>query len=165
MIDTTSTQPSVQPRSGRTLAIRPALLAGCLLGALMPSAASAQETAAPMDGYVTTHVLDAAQGHPAAGVEIELFSIDGEGRTLVRTVETNADGRTDEPVIPKGELATGVYELVFHAGSYLKAAGLVNESPPFLDVIPIRFGVADAGEHYHVPLLLSPYSYSTYRGS
>ncbi len=117
------------------------------------------------EGYVTTHVLDAGKGCPAKGLRIELFRIEGEGRRLVRTVETNADGRTDGPVIPKGELATGVYELVFHAGSYLEAAGLVDGSPLFLDVIPIRFGIADAGEHYHVPLLLSPFGYSTYRGS
>lgn len=159
MIDTTG----ARPRSARTLSVRSALLAGCVLGALLPSAAAAQE--ASMDGYVTTHVLDAAQGRPAAGMQIDLFSIDGESRNLVRTVETNADGRTDAPVIPKGELATGVYELVFHAGSYLEAAGLAGGNPLFLDVIPIRFGIADAGEHYHVPLLLSPHSYSTYRGS
>ena len=165
MIDTTSARPPARPRSRRAPSIRSALVAGCLLGAFLPSAAGAQEAAAPMDGYVTTHVLDAAQGHPAAGVRIDLFSIDGERRTLVRTVETNADGRTDEPVIPKGALTAGVYELVFHAGSYLEAAGLVDEGPRFLDMIPIRFGVDDAGEHYHVPLLLSPYSYSTYRGS
>ena len=82
-----------------------------------------------------------------------------------RTVTPNADGRTDAPVIPKGELAAGVFELVFHAGAYLDAAGLPAEAPRFLDLIPIRFGIADPGEHYHVPLLLAPYSYSTYRGS
>ena len=117
------------------------------------------------EGYVTTHVLDAGRGCPAAGMRIELFRIEGESRRLVRTVETNADGRTDAPVIPKGELAAGVWELVFHAGAYLDAAGAPGESPRFLDLIPIRFGIADTGEHYHVPLLLAPYSYSTYRGS
>ena len=117
------------------------------------------------EGYVTTHVLDAGRGCPAAGMRIELFAIEGESRRLVRTVETNADGRTDAPVIPKGELAPGTYELVFHAGAYLDAAGVAGESPRFLDVIPIRFGIGDPGEHYHVPLLLAPYSYSTYRGS
>ena len=117
------------------------------------------------EGYVTTHVLDAARGCPAAGMRIELFRIEGERRRLVREVTTNADGRTDAPVIPMGEAETGVWELVFHAGAYLDAAGLGGESPRFLDVIPIRFGIADAGEHYHVPLLLAPYSYSTYRGS
>ena len=117
------------------------------------------------EGYVTTHVLDAGRGCPAAGMRIELYRIEGEGRRLVREVVTNADGRTDGPVIPKGEMEVGVWELVFHAGAYLDAAGAAGESPRFLDVIPIRFGVADAGEHYHVPLLLAGYSYSTYRGS
>ncbi len=117
------------------------------------------------DGYVTTHVLDAARGCPAAGMTIELYRIEGETRTLARSVVTNDDGRTDAPVIPKGELDRGVYELVFHAGTYLDQAGLAAESPKFLDLIPIRFGVADTEAHYHVPLLLSPYSYSTYRGS
>ena len=103
-------------------------------------------------------------GAPAKGLRIELFRIEGEGRRLVRTVETNADGRADAPVIPKGELERGVWELVFHAGDYLDAAGVPGEGPGSLDVIPIRFGIADVGEHYHVPLL-APYSYSTYRGS
>lgn len=117
------------------------------------------------EGYVTTHVLDAGRGCPAAGMRIDLFRLDGEARSLVRSVTTNADGRTDAPVIPKGELVPGVWELVFHAGDYLDAAGVAGETPRFLDVIPIRFGIADAAEHYHVPLLLSGYSYSTYRGS
>jgi 5-hydroxyisourate hydrolase len=117
------------------------------------------------EGYVTTHVLDAGRGCPAAGMRIDLFRIEGEARRLVRSVTTNADGRTDAPVIPKGELAAGTWELLFHAGAYLDAAGLPGERPRFLDLIPIRFGIADAAEHYHVPLLLAPYSYSTYRGS
>jgi 5-hydroxyisourate hydrolase len=116
-------------------------------------------------GYVTTHVLDASRGCPAAGMRIELYRIEGERRQLVREVITNADGRTDAPVIPKGEAEPGVWELVFYAGPYLDAAGTPGEGDRFLDVIPIRFGIADACEHYHVPLLLSPYSYSTYRGS
>ena len=117
------------------------------------------------EGYVTTHVLDAGRGMPAAGMRIDLFHIEGENRRLVRSVVTNADGRTDGPVIPKGEMAIGLYELLFHAGAYLDAAGLPGEKPRFLDLIPIRFGLADPEEHYHVPLLLAPYSYSTYRGS
>jgi 5-hydroxyisourate hydrolase len=117
------------------------------------------------EGYVTTHVLDAGRGCPAAGMRIDLLRIEGEDRRLVRSVTTNADGRTDSAVIPKGELEPGSFELVFHAGAYLDAAGLPGEAPRFLDLIPIRFGIADAGEHYHVPLLLAPYSYSTYRGS
>ena len=99
------------------------------------------------------------------GCAIELFEVDGESRRLVRSVVTNSDGRTDGAVIPQGEMRTGVFELVFHAGDYLDGAGLGGESPRFLDLIPIRFGVADAAAHYHVPLLLAPYSYSTYRGS
>ena len=117
------------------------------------------------EGYVTTHVLDAGRGCPAAGMRIELWRIDGTGRRLVREVVTNADGRTDGAVIPKGELEVGVWELVFFAGDYLDAVGAPGESPRFLDVVPIRFGTADAGAHYHVPLLLAGYSYSTYRGS
>ncbi len=112
----------------------------------------------------TTHVLDAARGCPAAGLRIELFRIDGERRSRVREVVTNADGRTDAPVIPRGEAEPGTWELLFHAGPYLEAAGLSGK-PHFLDQIPIRFGIADAEAHYHVPLLLAPYSYSTYRGS
>jgi 5-hydroxyisourate hydrolase len=117
------------------------------------------------EGYVTTHVLDAGRGVPAAGMRIDLFRLDGEDRRLVRSVVTNDDGRTDTPVIPKGELAVGLYELLFHAGDYLDAAGLPGEAPRFLNLVPIRFGIADAAAHYHVPLLLAPYSYSTYRGS
>jgi 5-hydroxyisourate hydrolase len=117
------------------------------------------------EGYVTTHVLDAGRGCPAAGMTVELYRIEGEGRRLLRSVVTNADGRTDAPVIPKGELESGSYELIFYAGAYLDAAGLAGESPRFLDLVPIRFGIADASQHYHVPLLLAPYSYSTYRGS
>lgn len=116
-------------------------------------------------GYVTTHVLDAARGCPAAGMRIELFRIEGETRRRVRDVTTNSDGRTDAPVIPQGELEAGAFELVFHAGDYLAGAGLGGDAPRFLDLIPIRFGIADPSQHYHVPLLLSPFSYSTYRGS
>lgn len=117
------------------------------------------------DGYVTTHVLDAARGCPAEGLAIEVWRVDGDARTLLRRVETNDDGRTDAPPIPKGELAPGVFEFVFHAGAYLDRALGPSDGPRFLDVVPIRFGVADASQHYHVPLLLSPFSYSTYRGS
>ena len=116
-------------------------------------------------GYVTTHVLDAARGCPAAGMVIELYRHVGGTRELLRSVTTNDDGRTDAPVIPKGELGVGSYELVFHAGDYLETIDGGVEGPRFLDLIPIRFGIADAGQHYHVPLLLSPFSYSTYRGS
>ena len=117
-----------------------------------------------MTGYLTTHVLDTARGRPAEGLKIELFRIDGESRTLLKTLSTNDDGRTDEQILPASEFATGVYELVFHAGAYLDAIGTPPEEPRFLDVIPIRFGMSEAS-HYHVPLLLSPFGFSTYRGS
>ena len=117
-----------------------------------------------MTGYLTTHVLDTARGCPAAGLEIELYRIEGETRTHLRTLTTNHDGRTDTPILPKAEFRTGTYELIFHAGAYLDACGTPPEEPRFLDVVPIRFGMSDAA-HYHVPLLLSPFGYSTYRGS
>jgi 5-hydroxyisourate hydrolase len=117
-----------------------------------------------MAGYLTTHVLDTARGKPAAGLAIDLYRLSGDSRTHLGRHVTNADGRTDAPVLPQAEFATGTYELVFHAGAYLDAAGVPPESPRFLDVVPIRFGMS-ADDHYHVPLLLSPYGYSTYRGS
>ncbi|NJO38033.1 MAG: hydroxyisourate hydrolase [Rhizobiales bacterium] len=117
-----------------------------------------------MAGFLTTHVLDTARGCPAAGLRIELYRIDGERRTRLETCITNGDGRTDGPILPEGSFETGVYELVFHAGAYLDQAGTPPERPRFLDLVPIRFGMSEAG-HYHVPLLLSPFSYATYRGS
>lgn len=117
-----------------------------------------------MAGYLTTHVLDTATGRPAAGMKIDLYRISDDGAELIKTVETNADGRTDAQILPSGEFARGVYELRFHAGAYLDAQGVPPESPRFLDMIPIRFGMSE-DTHYHVPLLLSPFGYSTYRGS
>ncbi|NJK45435.1 MAG: hydroxyisourate hydrolase [Pleurocapsa sp. SU_196_0] len=113
---------------------------------------------------LSTHVLDTARGKPASNLKIELFVV-GEARGLVKTVFTNDDGRTDEPLLTGESIPTGVYELVFHAGAYLRERGLELPQPAFLDEIVIRFGVSDAHGHYHVPLLLSPYGYSTYRGS
>jgi 5-hydroxyisourate hydrolase len=98
-------------------------------------------------------------------MRVQLYRFGPEGPRLVRKMVTNSDGRTDTPVIPQGELERGVWELVFQAGEYLDATGQPGEEPRFLDVIPIRFGIERAGEHYHVPLLLAPYGYSTYRGS
>ena len=111
-------------------------------------------------GRLTTHVLDTAQGKPAAGLKIELW-----GEHLLKTVYTNADGRADAPLLEGAALKVGHYELRFFAGDYLRAQNLNLVEPLFLDVIPIRFGASDAGQHYHVPLLLSPFGYSTYRGS
>ncbi|UOA31754.1 5-hydroxyisourate hydrolase [Sulfitobacter sp. DSM 110093] len=117
-----------------------------------------------MAGYLTTHVLDTARGCPAAGLKIELFRLEGEARTHLRSVTTNADGRTDEQILPAEDFKIGTYELLFHCGDYLDANGTPAEEPRFLDVVPLRFGMSDAA-HYHVPLLLSPFGYSTYRGS
>lgn len=117
-----------------------------------------------MRGYLTTHVLDTARGCPAAGLKVELFEITDQGRTHLRSLVTNADGRTDEQILPEAEFRTGTFELVFHAGAYLDACGVPPESPRFLDVIPLRFGMSEQS-HYHVPLLLSPFGYQTYRGS
>ncbi len=117
-----------------------------------------------MAGYLTTHVLDTARGCPAEGLTIDLYRIEDENRSLIRTLITNADGRTDQQILPAAEFRAGIYELVFHAGAYLDASGTPPETPRFLDVIPLRFGMSEAA-HYHVPLLLSPFGYSTYRGS
>jgi 5-hydroxyisourate hydrolase len=119
---------------------------------------------APMPGYLTTHVLDTARGCPAAGLTIDLYRLEGGARSHLCSLVTNADGRTDGPILPEAEFAPGIYELVFHAGDYLEASDASGESPRFLDLVPIRFGMAEEA-HYHVPLLLSPYGYSTYRGS
>lgn len=115
-------------------------------------------------GRLTTHVLDTARGKPAAGVRIALYRLEG-GRVLLGEVATNADGRTDGPLLAGDDLTVGCYELVVHAGDYLRGTGQAGGGLLFLDEIPIRFGVPDASQHYHVPLLLSPFSYSTYRGS
>ena len=115
-------------------------------------------------GFLTTHVLDTASGHPAAGVLIELFRVDSDRCHLGNAV-TNEDGRCGEPLLSESDFQVGEYELVFHAGDYFAATGLSQPEPLFLDRVVIRFGVSDASQHYHVPLLISPFSYSTYRGS
>jgi len=115
-------------------------------------------------GRLTTHVLDTAAGKPAAGIKIELWRI-GDDPMHLKTLATNEDGRADAPLLDGGEFQLGEYELRFHAGAYLSGAGVKLPEPAFLDIIPIRFGIADVDAHYHVPLLLSPYGYSTYRGS
>ena len=116
-------------------------------------------------GRLTTHVLDTTNGRPAAGIEIELYRLDGAARSLISRQRTNSDGRTDSPMLEGADMKAGTYELMFHVGDYL--TGAVSDLPDmlFLDDIPIRFGIADADAHYHVPLLVSPFGYSTYRGS
>ena len=119
-----------------------------------------------MSGKLTTHVLDTANGCPGKGIAIALWQLDSniDSKTLLKTIHTNHDGRTDEPLLAGEELKTGIYELVFSVGNYFARYGDYSE-PLFLDEIPIRFGISDVKAHYHVPLLVSPWSYSTYRGS
>jgi 5-hydroxyisourate hydrolase len=117
-----------------------------------------------MSAKLSTHVLDTANGCPAHGIKIELWRLDGP-RTLLKTVFTNADGRTDAPLLVGDELKTGQYELVFFVGDYFAAKTPATSTARFLDTVPVRFGIADATASYHVPLLCSPWAYSTYRGS
>ena len=117
-------------------------------------------------GRLTTHVLDTTRGSPAAAVRIDFSVIDADGKPrLLATVHTNRDGRTDQPLLDGAAFAPGQYELAFHVGAYFTAGGNAMAEPAFLDIVPIRFGIADIQSHYHVPLLVSPWSYSTYRGS
>ncbi len=117
-------------------------------------------------GRLSTHVLDTHSGRPAAGVPIALFAIDANGSdTLLKSAVTNADGRTDQPLLAGAAFYTGVFELRFSVAGYFSANGVAMTHPPFLDTIPIRFAMADPEGHYHVPLLVSPWAYSTYRGS
>jgi 5-hydroxyisourate hydrolase len=116
-------------------------------------------------GRLTTHVLDTMHGKPAAGLAVTLFRISGDNREIVVTTKTNSDGRCDAPLLSCDAMRPGVYELVFEVAAYFSAAGVALENPPFLDRIPLRFGLSNAGQHYHVPLLVSPFAYSTYRGS
>ncbi len=116
-------------------------------------------------GKLTTHVLDTASGVPGQDIKIELFSILNGQRSLLKTTRTNTDGRCDEPLVEGSDLSIGTYELVFHAGDYFAGTGQSFPEPRFLDEIVLRFGISNAEDHYHVPLLVSPYSYSTYRGS
>lgn len=119
-----------------------------------------------MKGRLTTHVLDLSQGLPASELKIELWRLETENnRNLIKSVYTNHDGRVDDPLLVGEELKIGEYELVFYVGDYLQSQNLVSSYLPFLNKVPIRFGVADNEAHYHVPLLVAPGGYSTYRGS
>ncbi|MBO0904407.1 hydroxyisourate hydrolase [Jiella sonneratiae] len=118
----------------------------------------------PDAARLTTHVLDTMHGRPAAGIRIELARYEGAAAATVKTVSTNDDGRVDAPLLSGDELRPGEYGLTFFVADYFRAAGVALADPPFLDVVPIRFGIAGPA-HYHVPLLISPYAYSTYRGS
>jgi len=116
-------------------------------------------------GKLSTHVLDITQGRPGAGVKVALYAVNGNGRELLKTDVTNADGRCDAPLLEGASLKTGKYELVFSAGAYFAAQGVSLPEPKFIDEVTLAFGVADATQNYHVPLVVSPWSYSTYRGS
>jgi 5-hydroxyisourate hydrolase len=114
---------------------------------------------------LTTHMLDTASGKPAEGVRIDFSVLDGEAYRFIRTVHTNADGRNAEPLLTEETMRVGQYQLVFHLAAYFTKLGTVLPNPPFLDRAVIQFGIADATSHYHVPLLASPWSFTTYRGS
>ncbi|WP_426173344.1 hydroxyisourate hydrolase [Massilia sp. TWR1-2-2] len=116
-------------------------------------------------GKLSTHVLDTTQGKPGAGVRIALYAVGAHGRTLLKSDVTNADGRCGAPLLEGESMRTGRYELVFAAGDYFAAHGVVLAEPRFIDEVTIAFGIADAEQNYHVPLVVTPWSYSTYRGS
>ncbi|WP_119153539.1 hydroxyisourate hydrolase [Caldimonas tepidiphila] len=116
-------------------------------------------------GRLTTHVLNTAHGCPAAGMSLSLYRVEGSAATLLKTVTLNGDGRADAPLLEGEALQAGRYRLVFGVAAYFRARGAALAEPPFLDEVPLDFGIADPGQHYHVPLLASPWSYSTYRGS
>lgn len=116
-------------------------------------------------GKLTTHVLDTTQGKPGAGVAIALYQVDGENRQLIKTDTTNNDGRCSAPLLEGVVMLAGRYELVFAAGDYFAAQGISLPEPRFVDVVTIAFGIAHADQNYHVPLVVTPWSYSTYRGS
>jgi 5-hydroxyisourate hydrolase len=118
-----------------------------------------------MSGYLTTHVLDLAQGRPAAGMRVELWRLEPDGaRAWLTTAVTNDDGRVDAPLLAEDTFRTGTYELIFDVSAYFAAQGM-GAAPPFLSSVPVRFTISDPGAHYHVPLLVTPWAYSTYRGS
>ncbi|MDR6230926.1 5-hydroxyisourate hydrolase [Pseudomonas sp. SORGH_AS199] len=116
-------------------------------------------------GYLTTHVLDTTGGCPGADIAVRLYRLDGVSRQALGEVRTNADGRGDVPLLQGEAFTAGTYELEFAVGDYYRRRGTTLEEPAFLDTVVLRFGIADEAAHYHVPLLVSPYSYSTYRGS
>lgn len=116
-------------------------------------------------GKLSTHVLDTTQGKPGAGVVVELYAVGDDARTLLKSVITNRDGRVDTPLLEGEAMQAGRYELVFGAGDYFAAQGVALPEPRFIDKVTLAFGIADPSQNYHVPLVLTPWSYSTYRGS
>jgi 5-hydroxyisourate hydrolase len=140
------------------------LIGGAAFSALVAADhASAEE---PPKSRLSTHVLDTYHGAPAGGMKIEFLKLEGDSYGLVKSVTTNVEGRVDEPLLPvPGAAAIGRYQLVFHLADYFKASGVTLPDPPFLDKVVIHFAIYEDKDHYHVPLLCSPWSYSTYRGS
>ena len=116
-------------------------------------------------GRLSTHVLDTVSGKPAVAMRIDFSVLEGEEWRLLKTVRTNADGRTDEPLMTGDAMRAGEFRLLFYVADHVRAQGVKLPDPPFLDRVPLRFGIADRDAHYHVPLLCTPWSYSTYRGS
>jgi len=116
-------------------------------------------------GKLTTHVLDTMHGSPAAGMAVALYRIEAAGARLLGRLVLNADGRADAPLLEGAALEAGRYRLVFGVAAYFRARGVALPEPAFLDEVPLDFGIADTAAHYHVPLLASPWAYSTYRGS
>jgi 5-hydroxyisourate hydrolase len=116
-------------------------------------------------GRLTTHVLDTMNGCPAAGMRVSLYRLDGDAPALLKQIELDADGRAAGPLLDGAGFAPGRYRLAFEVAAYFRSRGVALPEPPFLDTVPLDFGIADAGQHYHVPLLASPWAYSTYRGS
>ena len=116
-------------------------------------------------GKLSTHVLDITQGKPGAGVKVKLFRVEGNTKVLLKTDTTNQDGRCETPLLAGGEVVAGKYEMVFAAGDYFAAQGVALPEPRFVDEVIIAFGIADADANYHVPIVVSPWAYSTYRGS
>lgn len=141
----------------RALLVAPPLVA-------LAAAQGAVAQPAPSAG-LTTHVLDTATGKPAAGVRIDFAALDGDNHRTIKTVHTNADGRNDQPLLTADTMAVGRYQLLFYVGEYFSKLGTTLPNPSFLDRVPVQFGIFDAAQHYHVPLLVSPWSYTTYRGS
>ncbi|MDE2082368.1 MAG: hydroxyisourate hydrolase [Burkholderiales bacterium] len=116
-------------------------------------------------GHLSTHVLDTAHGRPAAGLRVALQRLDAAGAVMLKQLALNADGRADGPLLDAAAMAVGRYRLLFEVAPYFRSRGVALPDPPFIDTVQIDFGIADAAGHYHVPLLVSPWSYSTYRGS
>ena len=116
-------------------------------------------------GRLTTHILDLSAGKPGAGIRVELTRLDGAARVALASAVTNFDGRCDKPILEGEAFRPGSYELAFAVGDYFAARGVAQPEPKFLDIVVIRFGISSADQHYHVPLLVSPFGYSTYRGS